>query len=95
MPGSGTISYLRTPEQDLPRVRVDTGIREGDTVSVFYDPMIAKLITWDTTRERAMQQVFVAVVVVTVVLFVIVVNCLAFSNSPFLSSPPPFFFFFR
>lgn len=33
------------------------GIREGDTVSVFYDPMIAKLITWDTNRERAMQQV--------------------------------------
>jgi len=56
MPGSGTISYLRTPTQDLPHVRVDTGIREGDTVSVFYDPMIAKLITWDTTRERAMQQ---------------------------------------
>ena len=26
MPGSGTISYLRTPEEDLPRVRVDTGI---------------------------------------------------------------------
>lgn len=35
---------------------VSLGIREGDTVSVFYDPMIAKLITWDHDRNRALQQ---------------------------------------
>jgi acetyl/propionyl-CoA carboxylase alpha subunit len=34
-------------------VRVDTGVREGDEVSVFYDPMIAKVIAWDETREGA------------------------------------------
>ncbi len=36
-----------------PRVRVDDGVREGGEVSMFYDPMIAKLITWATTREGA------------------------------------------
>jgi 3-methylcrotonyl-CoA carboxylase alpha subunit len=35
---------------------VDTGVREGDEVSVYYDPMIAKLIVWDETRERALQR---------------------------------------
>ena len=32
-------------------VRVDTGIRSGDEVSIFYDPMISKLIVWAPTRE--------------------------------------------
>ncbi|WP_107045491.1 acetyl-CoA carboxylase biotin carboxylase subunit [Sphingomonas sp. STIS6.2] len=36
-----------------PRVRVDDGVREGGEVSMFYDPMIAKLITWAPTREGA------------------------------------------
>eukprot|EP00211_Chloroparvula_japonica_P003735 CAMPEP_0119136744 /NCGR_PEP_ID=MMETSP1310-20130426/22020_1 /TAXON_ID=464262 /ORGANISM="Genus nov. species nov., Strain RCC2339" /LENGTH=694 /DNA_ID=CAMNT_0007127767 /DNA_START=13 /DNA_END=2097 /DNA_ORIENTATION=- len=56
MPGSGHISFMRTPEPHHPYVRVDTGIREGDDVTVFYDPMIAKLITWDADRPRALQQ---------------------------------------
>ncbi|MBS0504799.1 MAG: ATP-grasp domain-containing protein [Proteobacteria bacterium] len=34
-------------------VRVDDGVREGGEVSMFYDPMIAKLITWGPTREAA------------------------------------------
>ena len=34
-------------------VRVDDGVREGGEVSMFYDPMIAKLITWAPTREAA------------------------------------------
>ncbi len=38
---------------DEPRVRVDDGVREGGEVSMFYDPMIAKLITWAPTREGA------------------------------------------
>ncbi|WP_443025365.1 ATP-binding protein [Sphingomonas sp. RB3P16] len=33
--------------------RVDDGVREGGEVSMFYDPMIAKLITWAPTREEA------------------------------------------
>ncbi len=35
------------------RVRVDDGVREGGEVSMFYDPMIAKLITWAPTRDGA------------------------------------------
>ena len=38
---------------DTPIVRVDDGVREGGEVSMFYDPMIAKLITWAPTREEA------------------------------------------
>ncbi len=36
-----------------PRVRVDDGVREGGEVSMFYDPMIAKLISWAPTRDGA------------------------------------------
>ncbi len=36
--------------------RVDDGVREGGEVSMFYDPMIAKLITWAPTREEAIDQ---------------------------------------
>ncbi|MEH3039575.1 MAG: acetyl/propionyl/methylcrotonyl-CoA carboxylase subunit alpha [Sphingomonas paucimobilis] len=38
---------------DTPRTRVDDGVVEGGEVSMFYDPMIAKLITWAPTREAA------------------------------------------
>ncbi|MGL4313264.1 MAG: biotin/lipoyl-containing protein, partial [Sphingomonas sp.] len=38
---------------DAPYIRVDDGVREGGEVSIFYDPMIAKLITWAPTREAA------------------------------------------
>ena len=34
-------------------IRVDDGVREGGEVSMFYDPMIAKLVTWAPTREEA------------------------------------------
>ncbi len=52
LPATGTLRYLRTPEEST-HVRVDTGVVEGDEVSVFYDPMIAKLIVWDDNRDRA------------------------------------------
>lgn len=52
LPATGTLRYLRTPEESQ-HVRVDTGVVEGDEVSVFYDPMIAKLIVWDDDRDRA------------------------------------------
>lgn len=41
------------PQQTPVRVRVDDGVAEGGEVSMFYDPMIAKLITWAPTREAA------------------------------------------
>ena len=55
LPATGKLEYLRTPEENR-YVRVDTGVREGDEVSIYYDPMIAKLIVWDENRDRAMQR---------------------------------------
>ncbi|MEQ9145147.1 MAG: acetyl/propionyl/methylcrotonyl-CoA carboxylase subunit alpha [Parvibaculaceae bacterium] len=54
-PSTGTLHRLRLPADDTD-VRVDTGVREGDTVSMFYDPMIAKLIVWDATRTGALRR---------------------------------------
>jgi 3-methylcrotonyl-CoA carboxylase alpha subunit len=53
LPGSGTLERLRLPAPS-PNVRLDGGVVEGDTVTIFYDPMIAKLIVWDETRPRAL-----------------------------------------
>jgi propionyl-CoA carboxylase alpha chain len=44
--------FLPAQEHDA-RIRVDDGVVEGGEVSMFYDPMIAKLITWAPTREAA------------------------------------------
>jgi 3-methylcrotonyl-CoA carboxylase alpha subunit len=52
LPSVGMLERLRLPEQ-RDGVRVDTGVREGDEVTVFYDPMIAKIIAWDETRTGA------------------------------------------
>ena len=41
------------PAQEHGYTRVDDGVREGGEVSIFYDPMIAKLITWAPTRDQA------------------------------------------
>ncbi|HYB51786.1 MAG TPA: biotin carboxylase N-terminal domain-containing protein [Burkholderiaceae bacterium] len=51
-PASGTIEYLQWPSTSA-HVRVDTGIEQGDAISPHYDPMIAKVIAWDTNREGA------------------------------------------
>ncbi|MBA2919542.1 ATP-grasp domain-containing protein [Sphingomonas sp. MAH-20] len=52
-PGAGDSGLLLSQEHDAPYTRVDDGVREGGEVSIFYDPMIAKLITWAPTREEA------------------------------------------
>ena len=52
MPGTGTIAHLAWPAAG-PHVRVDSGVQTGDAVGVHYDPMLAKLIVWDDTREQA------------------------------------------
>jgi len=52
MPAVGTLTHLHQPRPGR-HVRVDTGVREGDTISVHYDPMIAKLIVWDVDRPAA------------------------------------------
>ncbi|HOB63488.1 MAG TPA: acetyl/propionyl/methylcrotonyl-CoA carboxylase subunit alpha [Candidatus Competibacteraceae bacterium] len=45
------VKYM--PPQENEVVRVDTGVYEGGEVSMYYDPMIAKLITYGATRDRA------------------------------------------
>jgi len=55
LPGTGKLIHLSTP-QVSENVRIDTGVREGDTVSVFYDPMIAKLAVWGPDRTSALQR---------------------------------------
>ncbi|MBP2514284.1 acetyl/propionyl/methylcrotonyl-CoA carboxylase subunit alpha [Sphingomonas sp. PvP018] len=51
--GASTSLSTNGVDSAEPRVRVDDGVREGGEVSMFYDPMIAKLITWAPTREGA------------------------------------------
>jgi len=52
LPASGTLQLYREPAAG-PGRRVDSGVEEGDEVSPFYDPMLAKLIAWGDSREQA------------------------------------------
>ena len=54
LPTSGKLTTLHLPEPSA-RVRLDSGVVEGDTVSIFYDPMIAKLIVHGEDRPHALQ----------------------------------------
>ena len=58
LPATGTLKVYRTPEWsvDFERAdaRVDSGVREGDAISPFYDSMIAKLIVWGEDRQQAL-----------------------------------------
>ncbi len=51
LPVTGMIHRFEVP--DLPGLRVDSGVENGSMVSVFYDPMLAKIIAHGTTRDRA------------------------------------------
>jgi 3-methylcrotonyl-CoA carboxylase alpha subunit len=53
LPGSGRLERLRLPEPGE-HVRIDSGVVEGDAVTIFYDPMIAKLIVHDSDRAAAL-----------------------------------------
>jgi 3-methylcrotonyl-CoA carboxylase alpha subunit len=55
MPSTGTIEFLRQPAETA-FVRIDTGVRQGDSITPFYDSMIAKLIVWDTDRPAALRR---------------------------------------
>lgn len=55
LPATGVVRHLRSPAEDR-QVRVDTGVREGDAVTIHYDPMIAKLIVWGEDREAALRR---------------------------------------
>ncbi len=51
LPSTGTLRHLRFPPGPA---RVDTGVREGDSITPHYDPMIAKLIVWGEDRGTAL-----------------------------------------
>ena len=58
LPATGRLDVYRTPEAAVSfergPVRVDAGVREGDTISPHYDSMIAKLIVWGADRAQAL-----------------------------------------
>src|SRR5437764_11207285 len=51
LPATGTLHGLHLPEPDL--ARVDSGVRQGDVVTPFYDPLLAKIIAWGEDRDAA------------------------------------------
>ena len=52
LPSIGNLVHLEAPERS-DHVRIDTGVEQGDTITSYYDPLIAKLIVWDENRELA------------------------------------------
>jgi len=55
LPAPGRVEHLVLPEESE-HVRVETGVRAGDEITAYYDPMIAKLIVWDRGRSKAIER---------------------------------------
>jgi acetyl-CoA carboxylase biotin carboxylase subunit len=73
-PSPGTITYLREPSG--PGIRVDSGVQRHSEVSIYYDPMVAKLAVWGATRgesidrlKRALDEYTVAGITTTLPFF--------------------------
>ena len=58
VPSTGTLLRWRPPSG--PGLRLDSGVAEGQEVSIYYDPMLAKLIAWAPTRELSLRRMEVA-----------------------------------
>ena len=56
LPSIGRLVKYRPPVEEQDAVRVDTGVYEGGEISMYYDPMIAKLITYGPDREAATER---------------------------------------
>ncbi len=65
LPDIGTLIGYKKPEG--PGVRVDDGFEEGMTIPIYYDPMIAKLITYGATRTEAIERMLRAIDSYTIV----------------------------
>ena len=52
LPSSGRLALLRLPAEG-PHLRIDVGVREGDEVTMHYDPLLAKVTVWDHDRAAA------------------------------------------
>src|SRR5512142_772908 len=66
LPSTGRLLHLAQPEPSY-HVRIDAGVDEGDEIGPWYDPMIAKLVVWDATRERALARMQTALAQVRIV----------------------------
>ena len=55
LPAAGRVRYLRQPPLS-PVVRVESAVREGDAIGVWYDPMVSKVVAWGETRDRALER---------------------------------------
>jgi 3-methylcrotonyl-CoA carboxylase alpha subunit len=76
LPQPGTLTRLALPE-GMDGIRVDTGVRQGDAVTPFYDPMIAKIIAHGADRDAAIARMLAALARVEVEGLV--------ANAPFLA----------
>jgi 3-methylcrotonyl-CoA carboxylase alpha subunit len=56
LPSTGDLDHLFLPDD----ARIETGVEEGDTISPFYDPMIAKIVCHGETREEALEALRIA-----------------------------------
>ena len=54
IPSIGSIHYLQEPSGD--GIRIDTGVTVSSQITMYYDPMIAKLISWGESRDEALQR---------------------------------------
>jgi len=55
LPSTGRLEHMRFPEENK-FLRVETGIGQGDEVTIYYDPMIAKLVAWGPSRAGAVRR---------------------------------------
>jgi len=55
LPSIGRLTRFLEPHAEQGLIRVDTGVMEGGEISMYYDPMIAKLIAWGGTRDLAIR----------------------------------------
>ncbi|KTC88276.1 acetyl/propionyl/methylcrotonyl-CoA carboxylase subunit alpha [Legionella cincinnatiensis] len=55
IPSIGQINFLQEPSGD--GIRIDTGIQCSSQITMYYDPMIAKLIAWGTNRDEALSRI--------------------------------------
>jgi acetyl-CoA carboxylase biotin carboxylase subunit len=64
LPSTGHVRFLHVPGG--PGVRWDSGIETGSEISLYYDPMLAKLIVWAPTREQAIERMHRALLELTI-----------------------------
>jgi len=75
LPAIGTLSHLHLPDA---QARIDSGVRAGDEISPFYDPMIAKIIVHGASREAALGKLLASLEATEVA------GCV--TNAPFLAA---------